>query len=432
MTTKTWSVQSRDDSQRLEIDVLALDAEYRQTLAALRSLARSGVRVGVGACASEAGAAPALRSRWRQMSATLPGFDADPDGFVDAVLEVLDEYPARMILPCHDGSIHALRRRRREVERRTFFPFASEAALDIAVSKTRTLALATALGIAIPKGVVVTDESDVRAAVREFGYPVVVKPASSWGRGKRLVAQAPVNLDEALREVEKIHAAGLQALVQQWLPGRRDAVSFFCTSGRIWARFAQTSHREFPPLGGVSVLSESISPLRDIVEPAEALVRAADLDGCSMVEFRRDREGHPVLMEVNSRLPGSVALAISAGVDFPQLLYTWASGKPLREIPSYRVGLRQRSLSGDISHLKYVFEGPKRTDTPSKGRAVATFLYDFIRRPSAIDGVDRSDLLPSLVELRHGILEPILGKTLRVALGRSRKIPGRTEGAKEV
>jgi predicted ATP-grasp superfamily ATP-dependent carboligase len=275
------------------------------------------------------------------------------------------------------------------------------------------------------------DESDVRSAVREFGYPVVLKPVSSWGRGTRLVAQAAVNVDEALREVERIHIAGLRVLVQQWLPGRRDAVSVFCTAGKIWARFAQTSHREFPPLGGVSVLSESISPLRDIVEPAEALVRAADLDGCSMVEFRRDREGHPVLMEVNSRLPGSVALAIAAGVDFPQLLYTWASGKPLREIPEYRVGVRQRWLSGDISHLKYVFEGPGRTDTPSRGRAVATFLYDFIRRPSAIDGLDSGDLGPSLVELRHGILEPILGETLRVASGRSRGSPGRTGGAKE-
>ena len=430
MTEQTWRVQSHDGSGLSEIDVLALDGQYRQALAAVRSLARSGLNVAVVAGAADAGWAPALRSRWRRISAIVPDFDVDPDGFVDAVLGLLDQYPARMILPCHDGSIQALRGRRAELERRTFFPFASEAALDIATSKTRTLALATELGIAIPKSVIVADESDIRSAISELGFPVVVKPVSSWARGTRLGADAAVNLEEAMREVEKIRAAGLQVLMQQWLPGRRDAVSVFCTSGKIWARFAQTSHREFPPLGGASVLCESIPPLADIVEPAEALVRAADLDGCSMVEFRRDRAGRPVLMEVNSRLPGSAALAIAAGVDFPQLLYTWAVGKPLHEIAGYRVGRRLRWLSGDVWYLKYVFEGPGRTDTPSKGRALATFLYDFMRRPSAIDGFERRDLIPSLVELRHGIVEPVVGKAFRSAFGHSRDVPGRVDGSK--
>ena len=58
---------------------------------------------------------------------------------------------------------------------------ASEAALDIAVSKPRALALATELGIAVPKSVVVTRSSDVRAAINEVGCPAVIKPVQSWG-----------------------------------------------------------------------------------------------------------------------------------------------------------------------------------------------------------------------------------------------------------
>jgi predicted ATP-grasp superfamily ATP-dependent carboligase len=206
-----------------------------------------------------------------------------------------------------------------------------------------------------------------------------------------------------------MRADGLQAIIQQWLPGRRDAVSFFCASGKIWARFAQTSYRELPPLGGASVLCESIPPLADLVEPAEKLVRAAGLDGCSIVEFRRDRSGAPVLMEVNARMAGSVALAISAGVDFPGMLYAWALGRPLQEVTGYRVGRRQRWLSGDISNLRWAFRRGDEPDVPSRRRAIATFLADFVRRPSTLDIFDASDMRPALVEFHHVVVEPILG-----------------------
>jgi predicted ATP-grasp superfamily ATP-dependent carboligase len=431
LTQKTWTVRSHSGGRRAEIEVLVLDGHFRQAVAALHSIARRGIGVGVVAGASEAEWAPALRSRWRRMSAVVPDFDEYADGYVDAVLELLDEYPARMILPSHDGAIQALRNRRAELERHTFFPFASETALDIAVSKARTIALAAELGIAVPRTVMVNCEGDIRAAINEFGWPVVIKPVSSWGIGTRLGPDVALDFDEARRDVEGAQAAGFQVMIQQWLPGRRDAVSVFCTSGRIWASFAQTSYREFPPLGGASILCESIPPLPDIVEPAEALVRAADLDGCSMVEFRRDGAGRPVLMEVNARLPGSAALAISAGVDFPHLLYLWATGKPLREVTGYRVGRRQRWLSGDLWYLKCVYEGAGRTDTPSLGRALATFFYDFLRRPAPLDSMDLTDIRPALAEFGHGFVQPLVGHLGGTVRGLARRISGRPRGQRQ-
>jgi cation diffusion facilitator CzcD-associated flavoprotein CzcO len=205
--------------------------------------------------------------------------------------------------------------------------------------------------------------------------------------------------------------AGLQPVIQEWLPGRRDAVSFFYTSERIWARFAQTSYRESPPIGGASVLCESIPPLADLIDPAERLIRAAGLEGCSMVEFRRDRAGRPVLMEINPRMAGSVALAISAGVDFPRLLYSWAVGKPLWEVTNYRVGRRRRWLSGDLWNLKQTFDGRRRPDTPTPGHAVATFLFDFVRRPSTLDVIDSSDMMPAV------LLSAVGGECQKGAMG---------------
>jgi predicted ATP-grasp superfamily ATP-dependent carboligase len=147
------------------------------------------------------------------------------------------------------------------------------------------------------------------------------------------------------------------------------------------------------------------------------LIRAANVDGCSMVEFRRDRNGRPVLMEINARMAGSVGLAIAAGVDLPLMVYTWALGKPLKEVTHYRVGQRQRWLSGEAWYLKDVFTSPGRTDTPTRGRAVGTFFADFIQHPSALDGVDLSDPVPTLYEFHQGLVHPILRRVYKSSFG---------------
>ena len=57
---------------------------------------------------------------------------------------------------------------------------ASDAALEIANDKVRTLEVATKLDIAYPKSIPVNGVEDLRAAEAEFGYPFVLKPTVSW------------------------------------------------------------------------------------------------------------------------------------------------------------------------------------------------------------------------------------------------------------
>jgi len=134
---------------------------------------------------------------------------------------------------------------------------------------------------------------------------------------------------------------------------------------------------------------------------------------------------------VNARMAGSVELAIRSGVDFPKMINSWALGEPLKEIKTYQIGQRQRWLSGDVWHLKCVFEGVGRVDTPSRGQALATFFLDFARRPGHLDLFDVRDLKPSFVEFRHGLAEPVLGRAFRSAFGRWRRLAERTNGSSE-
>jgi hypothetical protein len=194
------------------IDVLLLDAQYRQALACIRASSRAGFRTGAVACQSEEWWAAATRSRRCDARAYLPDFADDEHAYAATLTNLVK------------------------------------------------------------------------------------------GNGRRLSTQTVGTVDEARRGWCEIVEAGGEAVVQELLTGRREAVSLFHANGRYRAGMAQVSHRDWPLLGGVSVLCETIPLEHDITEGAERLVEAMNLEGCSMVEFRRDRFGRPAVMEVNPRM----------------------------------------------------------------------------------------------------------------------------------
>ncbi len=410
-----------------KLDVLLLDAQYRQVLTCTRVYAHAGLTVGVAACESEAGLVPSARSRWCSVAATVPDFDVDPDAYVDAVLELTERTGASVVLPAHDGSIEVLRVRRDDFVGLAALPLASDAALDIALSKERTLGLASELGISVPDSVSLSDPAEVAAAGDHIGFPAVLKPRTPWvvddeGRGTRLVSELVSSSDDARRRLENMLAAGAtSALLQPWLPGRREAVTLFRSDGRIRARFAQVSHREWPVLGGATVFCESIPLLPDIAGSSDRLVDAMDIDGISMVEFRRDRDGRPRLMEVNARMGSSVALAVRAGVDFPSLLHTWALGGVVPEVGDYRIGERLRWLVGDMWFVNTALARQPGPDVPSPSNAVKTVLADFVVRPCRLDRSSMTDPRPALAEVSHTVRVHALPRVRRVFEMRSRK-----------
>ncbi len=160
----------------------------------------------------------------------------------------------------------------------------------------------------------------------EADLPIVVKPTHTWvqehGEGQRLRAMVAGSYAEAIAATcTALAQGGTEVMLQEWLPGDREAISFMCAHDRIWARFAQRADRTLPPLGGNSILRESIPLPPDVTPAAEQLVLEIGLDGYSEVEFRRGADGRAALMEINPRLSASVEIAVRAGVPFPRLLH---------------------------------------------------------------------------------------------------------------
>ena len=320
-----------------------------------------------------------------------------------------------VLIPSADGTIALLRRHRARLDARVRIALADEPSLAVVVNKERTLAMARHLGIGVPPSVVVGTASEVPAALNEIGLPAVVKPNESWaeGVGTRVVSQLVTTPDEAHRAVAALTRAGGVTLLQPLLSGKREAVSLLYARGRIYARFAQWAKRTRPPLGGESIVRQSIAVPADIGRQAEQLVRELDLEGYCEVEFRRDGTGVPYLMEINPRLSASVEIAVRSGVDFPYLLYQWASGGPIETVTGYRTGTWMRYLLGDIMTTIAAARQRGRPGVPPPARAMLDFGLAFFQ-PMGYDCADWTDPLPAVKAAANFMRQSVkvIGRTL--------------------
>src|SRR5579864_2263834 len=368
---------------------LVLDASLRQSLATIRSLGSRGLCIAALA-AFNGESVPAFSSRWCRQGIVCGAGEATEE-YLTFVEQLLDRIDACVLIASSDSTVALVRRHRERLERRVRIALAEESALAIAVNKEQTLEIARRLGLAVPRAVTVGEVNEVPAALREIGLPAVVKPAESWvwgeQRGTRFASRLVTTSDEARLAVKELTHLGGKTLFQQFLSGKREAISFIYAHGEIYARFAQWAKRTEPPLGGQSVLRQSIAVPPDLGEQAERLVRAIGLEGYAEVEFRRDDTGAPYLMEINPRLSASVEVAVRSGVDFPYLLYQWASEDKIDTVGSYRTGNWMRYLKGDIMTTIEALQQHGRPGVTSPPQAILGFWLSFFQ-PMGYDYVD--------------------------------------------
>jgi predicted ATP-grasp superfamily ATP-dependent carboligase len=403
-------------THHVSYDALVLDAGLRQSLVTVRSLGHRGLRV---AALEASKSVPTFSSRWCQRSFVAPAYEQNTEPYLAYLAQLLDDTGVRVLFTSSDGTVALIRRYRAQLEQRVHIALAKEPALGIATNKDQTLEIAKQLGLGIPRGMNVGSVNEVSAALREIGLPAVVKPVESWlwgeQRGKRLNCQLVTTSDEARHAVEELTSLGGSTIFQQFLSGRREAISFLYAKSEMYARFAQWAKRTEPPLGGISVLRQSIAVPEDIGDQAERLVREIELEGYSEVEFRRDSNGRPYLMEINPRLSASVELAVRAGVDFPYLLYQWSNEDPIDHIKGYLVGGWMRYLEGDVMTTVKALVQRGRPGVSPPAQAIFDFFISFFK-PMGYDYLDWKDPLPACtakIEFARYIVELLRNKLPR-------------------
>ena len=189
-----------------------------------------------------------------------------------------------------------------------------------------------------------------------------------------------------------VRQSGERLLLQSYIDGVGYGVSVLYNHGEMRAHFIHRRLREYPLTGGPSTYRESVHH-DGLFAVTKKLMDELKWHGVAMVEYKIEKEtGNPYLMEINPRFWGSLPLALSAGVDFPYLLYQVATEGDCPRSTQYKDGIRSRWLLGDLRGiLKMIQEGEKLS---------SDYLKGFLRmgRSEKIDELAWDDPLPSIIE----------------------------------
>lgn len=343
------------------MNVLVLDGNENQAVAGVRSLARAGHRVAVGASTawSKAG-----WSRDCARSFSYPAPQQDAAGFVDSIVEEIRRAPGALVLPMTERTTLPLSaHRQRILAAGGRIVLAAHETVLRAFDKRQTTLLAESLGIAVPRTALITNGGEVKDAARAVGYPAVLKPRSSeevTASGAVQATGAPVYArDEAefaacYAELSRRCRA---VLAQEFVTGAGVGYFALMRDGEPRLEFAHRRIRDVRPTGSGSAVRVSAEPNEDLRRASLSILRALGWHGVAMVEFRRRPDGGLVFLEINGRFWNSLPLAVYAGADFPAALAELAEHGDVQSARAPRPGVRCRWLLGDLRHLLEVWRG---------------------------------------------------------------------------
>jgi hypothetical protein len=221
---------------------------------------------------------------------------------------------------------------------------------DIVLSSFDKLNLAqaaTAAGISTPAPM-----TAVNPALSPTGK-VIVKARfhavlDRQGSPPRIDGRAVSSVAERDRRVAEILGAGGLPLVQEHVDGTLMSLAILLDArGEVIARAQQESELIYPPWIGVSVRATTVPIDEDLATRTVAMLRDLGWTGLAQLQFLVPADGVPRLIDFNGRFYGSLALAISAGANFPALWANSAIGRAV-EPADAAPGFRYQWLWGDM------------------------------------------------------------------------------------
>jgi predicted ATP-grasp superfamily ATP-dependent carboligase len=178
-----------------------------------------------------------------------------------------------------------------------------------------------------------------------------------------------------------------ECIVQRRVAGHVVSVGGVASSRGVIGSVVSRYLRTWPPEGGRSSYTESISPPAGLLERVDALVAAIGWTGIFELELIERADGVLHAIDFNPRPYGSIALARAAGAPLAAL---WCDAL-LGETPvarSARAGVRFRSEQRDAANLKLSLR------SRDYGSAAAVIRP---RRSTAHCIVESGDPVPGLV-----------------------------------
>lgn len=340
--------------------VFITDGFWRKSLAAVRALSKSGLKVGVG---ERTILAPALFSKYVDWRYIYPSVNLYPDKFISWLEKLVKINKFDVLITPEEETCLLISQNKERLSKFIRIPLPEYSAINFLRNKFSLISHAKNLGIPCPNTKLISSIQDIYNYKHSHKLPLVLKPVNgAGGHGIQYISEES-KLDSIAKGIFSKHE---KYLMQDYVPGN----SFYGVSvifnerNQMRSAFVHQKLRQYPSTGGASTYAVSVK-FPKLVELAEALLKSLQWYGVANVEFKIDqRDNIPKLMEANPRLWGSLQLAIFSGVDIPCMLYQLAIEGDIKPNFDYKTGVKFRwFLHGDAMHFLSNFYKFKKNDS---------------------------------------------------------------------
>jgi len=390
---------------------IVLGLETQIALSVVRELGRAGIPV-IGIAQSEH--AIGLHSRYL-VEAQVCG-EPRSEHMLEVLSALAARFPGAPLLTVSEANMTWLTRHLDRLgSLRPMLPSAE--ALDTVLDKSRTLALARQIGIAVPETLEAGSLAQIEAAADTLSFPVVLKWKDPGQIAPALHAQGIAlekfeyanNKTELMAIARRYAPVGQWPLIQAYCPGVGFGQFFFMHHGEAIRRFQHIRIAEWPPEGGFSSVCESvpISRYAELQEKSIRLLQAIQWEGVAMVEYRLDpATGNAVLMEINGRFWGSFPLAVQCNAGFARLAYE-ALADDAPGDPGPLGSGRCRMMSTELKRLVRICLQPGKIADPTYVAdpigEVRRFVGDFFRRNVGYYVWSKDDPKPFWADVKNAL-----------------------------
>lgn len=284
--------------------------------------------------------------------------DVNDSGYVDRVLSICKKEKVDVLLPCMSAELLPLLSRKNEFEKVGIKVSVSDRkSVELTTNKYKFYRFLKEKNLKVPKFALIESASELMPASTACGYPisaVCVKATElSGSRGIRIIRPDISRYDILFNEkpnsfyttMEELEATLQERdtipemMVMEYLPGEEGSIDLLAENGKILYMAYRESNVNLHSIPQEATLCYNF----EAYEIAEKVIAALGLSGNADLDFKKDKDGHPVLMEINPRVAATMKIFKEGGLNLPYLRIKQLLGEELPDIDiCYGIKMKRR------------------------------------------------------------------------------------------
>lgn len=332
-------------------DIIITNGEHRSALSITRALGRNKLDVWVSGNHKKS---PSFFSKYAKEYFVYPQIKSNSNCALNVLIQKVKKYRPKVFMPILDDALQVYYRNQKQFDLYTsIIPLVKYNEFTYLNTKENYIELAKKKKIDIPHSSVIDKYSELKTIIKDINFPCIIKPNVGNGSQGVSLISSKNELHKKFRELKNqkstITFNPEKIIIQEYIPNTLSYFNVLLSNGKIIAKQQLKILKTYPPICGGPALSVSILDNKLDEIGIEVLKKTKVKNGALNIQFIFDKTNNKYrLLEINSRIWGSIQSSIDTGVNFPYLLYKIAIGEKVKPVKNYMINKKVKHLTSLI------------------------------------------------------------------------------------